>query len=768
VSQARATRASGAAPITELGPPAAPRHAVLTVIVPTRNEEANVAPLCEQLERVLPDDAVEVLFVDDSDDDTPGAVRAAQRSSSREIRLIHRAPGERRNGLGGAVVEGLRCARAPWVCVMDGDLQHPPSLIGELLDEARSGSRDLVVASRFRPGGDADQFAWARRALSWLSTRGARVLFPHRLRGVSDPMSGFFLVRRGAIDLDALRPRGFKVLVEILVRTPRLRVSEVGFHFGERLAGESKAGLREAGRYVAQLLDARVAPGSRRLGRFATIGLSGVVVNTAGLAVLAGALEVDYALAAVLATQLSTAWNYGLTERWVFRGRDCRRRGWHRAALFFATNDVALVARIPLLVALTSGLGLNYLVSNLVSLGALMLVRFGIAETWIWSDRTPSRERRATTTWSYDIHGIVSVESDARLPELQRFHVEELVTRPDIRVRVGGRRAHRPSENGHAHIRYTEALRRLGFEIDIQAGDRIDVRASRLVGLSPHVLYTNVVEPILRWTFVERGYALVHAACIADGDRALLVTARTDTGKTTTSLKVLDRSPLRFLSDDLTLLCPDGRVLAYPKPLTISRHTLHAVKTPLLTRRERAALIVQSRLHSRSGRRFALLLAKKGVPAGTINAITQLLVPPPKYHVDRLVPGVEIASEARVEGLAVIERGGTGTDRVSAAMGLLILLENCEDAYGFPPYSHIEHFLHSRDGADLRTREREIIGGALRGLDATVLRSETMDWAERIPDVLGPRPEEPASAATDERAATPAELRPVSETVPDA
>ena len=115
------------------------------------------------------------------------------------------------------------------------------------------------------------------------------------------------------------------------------------------------------------------------------------------------------------------------------------------------------------------------------------------------------------------------------------------------------------------------------------------------------MLYTNVVEPILRWTFASKGYALVHAACFADGDSAFMVTARTDTGKTTTTLKLLDHYPYSFLSDDLTIVCPDGRVLAYPKPLTISRHTVHAVKTPLLSRRERVKLIPQSRLHSRIG-----------------------------------------------------------------------------------------------------------------------------------------------------------------------
>jgi hypothetical protein len=250
------------------------------------------------------------------------------------------------------------------------------------------------------------------------------------------------------------------------------------------------------------------------------------------------------------------------------------------------------------------------------------------------------------------------------------------------------------------------------------------------------VLYTNVVEPLLRWTFAERGYALVHAACLAAGEDAFLVTARTDTGKTTTSLRMLDGHRYAFLSDDLTLVSPDGRVLTYPKPLTISRHTLKAVKTPLLSRRERAGLIVQSRLHSRSGRRFALVLARSHLPAATINAVVQMLVPPPKYHVERLVPGVEVAPEARLAGMVVIQRGGEGTATLDEREALVTLMRNCEDAYGFPPYSQLEGSLRIRNGADLGVVERRIVASALSGLPAVLMSSDTMDWWRRVPAVV--------------------------------
>jgi dolichol-phosphate mannosyltransferase len=244
------------------------------------------------------------------------------------------------------------------------------------------------------------------------------------------------------------------------------------------------------------------------------------------------------------------------------------------------------------------------------------------------------------------------------------------------------------------------------------------------------------VEPILRWTFVGRGYALVHAACFADGERAFMITARTDTGKTTTTLKTLDRHPYSFVSDDLTIVCPDGRVLTYPKPLTISRHTVQAVRTPLLTRRERVALVFQSRLHSRNGRRFAMLIAKLRIPAATLNAIVQFLVPPPKYHVERLIPNAQIAPEAYLRGLVVIQRGGLGDEALERDEALEILLANCEDAYGFPPYAQIEGFLHSRNGDDLKAQERQIIEDALTDIPATLLRSETMDWWKRMPGVV--------------------------------
>ena len=164
------------------------------------------------------------------------------------------------------MVAGIAAARAPWVCVMDADLQHPPSTIAALREQAETAKSDLVVASRFRGGGSIAGLNAARTLVSRSLVALARVAFPFRLRTVSDPLTGFFLIRRDALDLAALRPNGFKILLEILIRSPKLAVSEIAFRFGERAAGESKASLREVIRYLTLVWRLRIGTAGSRFG----------------------------------------------------------------------------------------------------------------------------------------------------------------------------------------------------------------------------------------------------------------------------------------------------------------------------------------------------------------------------------------------------------------------------------------------------------------------------------------------------------------------
>ena len=158
--------------------------------------------LSGRLEAALPTVPLEIIFVDDGSDGTAELVEDMAAESGRDIVLLRQEHDRRIGGLGGAVVQGLRAARAPWVCVMDADLQHLFELVAALLEQAESRDLDVVVASRYCAEGDAGSFGWTRAMASRSTTTAARLLFPRRLRNVTDPMSGF----PGAPRRDRRRP----------------------------------------------------------------------------------------------------------------------------------------------------------------------------------------------------------------------------------------------------------------------------------------------------------------------------------------------------------------------------------------------------------------------------------------------------------------------------------------------------------------------------------------------------------------------------------
>jgi dolichol-phosphate mannosyltransferase len=361
----------------------------VTVIVPTRNERDNIEPLVDRLERALEGCTSSVVFVDDSEDDTPRAIAVVARDRRMDIRTIHREREHRQGGLGGAVLEGLRSVTTPWAVVMDGDLQHPPELIPQLLAAGEADNAHVVVASRHVPGGSSDGLA--NRGRVWVSEASinlSKLCFPRRLRGVSDPMSGFFALRPSAFDLDSLRPMGFKILLEMLARTPGLRLSERPFVFGERVSGESKASLRQGVDFVLQLgrltwsnlWSGKRAVWARGLG-FAAVGATGIIVNAGVTWLLADpvTLHLNYVLAAIVATQVSSTYNFTVTDTLVYRQRKrlTRLRRW---AGFLFMSNLVLLLRIPAIYIMVDRFHIYYLVASTSTLFLGLAVRFRAQE----------------------------------------------------------------------------------------------------------------------------------------------------------------------------------------------------------------------------------------------------------------------------------------------------------------------------------------------------------------------------------------------------
>lgn len=359
-----------------------------TVIIPTFNERDNIAALISRVSAALSDRDGEILFVDDSSDDTPEVIRALAASAPMPVRLLHRDKPE--GGLGGAVVEGIRSASYDVCIVMDGDLQHPPELLPDMIDRYEDGDADVVVASRYIGGGDNGGLAGAMRVgVSRGATLLTKAMFPIRLSGASDPMTGYFLVDRTRVDPDALRPNGFKILLEILVRSD-VRIAEVPMEFGERLHGQSKASFVQGMQFLKHL--ARLRFGKMSL--FAIIGAVGALANLVIMWALTH-LGMEYVWAAIIAAEVTIVGNFILQERYVFNDMRGDAQGIAvRFAQSFTFNNVEAAVRIPILALMVESWHISSILAAAISLVAAFFVRFLFHSLVVYAPRRSVRQVR--------------------------------------------------------------------------------------------------------------------------------------------------------------------------------------------------------------------------------------------------------------------------------------------------------------------------------------------------------------------------------------
>jgi dolichol-phosphate mannosyltransferase len=297
--------------------------AELTLVIPTLNERDNIRPLLERLERVLVGERWEAMFVDDdSVDGTLETLREIARVD-RRVRVVQRIG---RRGLATACIEGALASAAPYIAVMDADLQHDETLLPRMLRKLRAEPLDIVVGSRYAPRGSIGAWSAGRARNSGVATKVSRLVLRADL---ADPMSGFFMVRRDAFDgaVRRLSGQGFKILLDLFASAPEpLHFAELPFRFGQRRHGSSKLDGRVAWEYlllVADKLVGHVVP--LRFLLFAAIGTLGVAVHLATLWA-ALALGLAFVAAQVAATLVAMTGNFALNNALTYRDR--RLKGW--------------------------------------------------------------------------------------------------------------------------------------------------------------------------------------------------------------------------------------------------------------------------------------------------------------------------------------------------------------------------------------------------------------------------------------------------------
>lgn len=380
-----------------------------SLVIPTYNERRNIESIVEQLSNllntVMPND-YELIVVDDDSPDRTWEVAQNLTDIYPHLQVMRRQ-GEK--GLASAVIRGWQIAQGEILGVIDADLQHPPEVLLQLLKMTQQGA-DLAVGSRHVEGGGVSEWSLMRRLLS----RGAQVLgliiLPNVVGRVSDPMSGYFLVRRQAIAGPILSPTGYKILLEVIGRGNIKTIAEAGYVFQERQEGESKVTWKQYVEYLIHLVRLRSRGRIERLQqrlqfplhrflRFGLVGLSGVFVDMVVFYLLSDPTTLAWGLtrSKIIAAEVAIINNFLWNDYWTFADIANRQKGWQKRIKRFIKFNVICLAGLILNVLLLNFLfnvfGINRYLANLIAIAIVTVWNFwmNLKLSWRVTDVKSSR-----------------------------------------------------------------------------------------------------------------------------------------------------------------------------------------------------------------------------------------------------------------------------------------------------------------------------------------------------------------------------------------
>jgi dolichol-phosphate mannosyltransferase len=363
----------------------------LSLVIPTYKERDNIKNVVSILSQLL-DESIpgnyELIVVDDDSPDRTWEIAQSLTTEYPQLRVMRR---QQERGLSSAVIRGWQAATGNVLGVIDGDLQHPPEVLMQLLRNVEQGA-DLAVASRHVDGGGVSSWSVVRRFLS----RGAQLLglliLPGVLGRVSDPMSGYFMVRRGAIANAILNPVGYKILLEVIGRGKVNQVAEVGYVFCERKEGESKVTWKQYIDYIHHLVRLRLSTGRvgrlkrkvnfpvGRFLRFGAVGLSGVFVDLTVFHLLRTLIHLGLTRSTILSAGVAILNNFFWNDLWTFSDISQRQRDPHqrfKRFLKFSTICLAgVVLQASIINFLYNVLGINEYLAKLMAIGVATIWNF--------------------------------------------------------------------------------------------------------------------------------------------------------------------------------------------------------------------------------------------------------------------------------------------------------------------------------------------------------------------------------------------------------
>ncbi len=397
-------------------------HTVISIVIPTYNERENIEELVSLISDSMKGYDYEIIIVDDDSPDRTWEL-AQELSDKYPIKVIRRV---NERGLATAVIEGFKHSKGEIIVVLDADLQHPPEKIPDLIRPIIDENYDIVIGSRYIKGGGVREWNFIRKLIS----RGA-ILLSHiaipKLRGIKDTMSGFFAIKRGVIEGVDLKPRGYKILLEILVKGKWNNVKEVPYIFGERARGRSKLGSKQMIDYVKHLIALSIWSGDFwRVIKYVTVGITGLFVN---LLILYSLVDYRYIelftkalgvsefrpilitvpilntvytmtyekflklFAAAISIEVSVIWNYSLNNIWTFRDRMQKGREILKGLIKFNLVSLGgILINLSVYTLLLIIFNIHYLLAETIAVFVAFAWNFVVNDYWTWSVNT-SKEK---------------------------------------------------------------------------------------------------------------------------------------------------------------------------------------------------------------------------------------------------------------------------------------------------------------------------------------------------------------------------------------
>ncbi len=364
-------------------------HPDLSIVIPTYNEAETIQTTIQKISHIIRNSNVpfEIIVVDDSSTDETQQLVIDMIARRYPVVLVTRIKDP---GLSQSVMAGIERAQGSVVVVTDADGSHDFKLIPKLYSEIKSGGADIVIGSRYMPGGGIKDWPVKRRVISWGATTLSRILFPQ----ISDPVSGFFGIKRDLVlHTPSIKPRGYKILLEFLGKCRWHTFKELPYVFQNRKRGNSKLKAAIMADFLKQIINISLFPGRawdelRKIINFGIVGLVGVAVNMVCLSIFKEVFSVPLIYASFLSIEISILTNFLMNDKWTFHGLKCEKSFLHK---MFSYNSIcigSMLINVATLMTLTF-IGINYLIANVIGIGIGYIWNFLMNRRITWVENSP-------------------------------------------------------------------------------------------------------------------------------------------------------------------------------------------------------------------------------------------------------------------------------------------------------------------------------------------------------------------------------------------